>query len=173
LLTRRKLLILPKDEIVQIKPVETFIVLVEIPGKKFTVDSCEMSVESVESPVPKFSVDKPKDTLVLAELVCRIIILEKLETPEKIVVLSEEAPHAVNSLIVDPLNNTLVFDRYKERGLGLTPVKVIELVMKELVTSCCVETVLTNDEMPKLRVLSILREVPTKEAVLTKPPILA
>jgi hypothetical protein len=45
--------------------------------------------------------------------------------------------------------------------------------MKELVTTCCVETVLTNDEMPKLRVLFIIREVPTKEAVLTKPPILA
>jgi hypothetical protein len=100
-LTRRKLLIGPNDEIVQIRPVETFIVLVEIPGKKFTVDACEMSVESVESPVPKFSVDKPRDTLVLAELVCRIIILEKLEIPEKIVVLSEEAPHAVNSLNVD------------------------------------------------------------------------
>ena len=101
LLTRRKLLILPKDEIVQIRPVETFIILVEIPGKKFTVDACEMSVESVERPGAKFSVDKPKDTLVLAELVCRIIILEKLETPEKIVVLSDDTPHAVNSLNVD------------------------------------------------------------------------
>jgi len=82
LLTRRKLLILPKDEIVQIRPVETFMFLVEIPGKKFTVEACDIIVDSVESPGPKLSVDKPIDTLVLAELVCRIIIFEKLEIPE-------------------------------------------------------------------------------------------
>ena len=111
LLTRRKLLIGPKEEIVQIRPVEIFIVLVEIPGKKFILEACVIRNESVESAGPKFIVDKPRDTLVLALDVCKTIILEKLEIPEKIVVLSDDAPHATNSLNVDSLNNTSVFDK--------------------------------------------------------------